>query len=104
MMLSSNPRSSRGLQRLLCFLAAAGVLAATLSVAHSQQLRGVDRDRGREMLKQIKKDIEKNYFDPNYRGIDLDTVFQQADEKVQNAQSLGQVFGIIGQTLLGFKD
>ena len=99
---ASRPRI-RGLPRLLFLLAVAGLLAATLPVVRAQ-VRDVDRARGREMLKQIKKDLEKHYFDPNFRGIDLNAAFQQADEKVRNAESLGQVFGIIGQTLVNFND
>lgn len=63
-----------------------------------------DRTRGRDMLKVIKDDIKKNYYDPNFRGIDLDARFKTADEKMQQAQSLGQIFGIIAQALLDFDD
>ena len=56
------------------------------------------------MLKLIKKDLQKHYFDPNFRGVDLNAHFQQADQKIASAQSLGEVFGIIGQALVRFKD
>jgi C-terminal processing protease CtpA/Prc len=59
---------------------------------------------GRDMLKQLKKDIQKHYYDPGFQGIDLDTHFAQADEKVQQAGSLGQMMGIIGQALVDFND
>lgn len=63
-----------------------------------------DRDRGRIMLNVIKGDIKKNYYDPNFRGIDLDARFKVAEEKIKQATSLGQIFGIIAQTLIEFED
>lgn len=65
---------------------------------------GFERGRGRDMLKVIKDDIKKNYYDQNYHGIDLESRFKAADEKMQQAQSVGQVFGIIAQVLLDFDD
>ena len=63
-----------------------------------------DRDRGRMMLNAIKGDIKKDYYDPTFRGIDLDARFKVADEKIKQATSLGQIFGIIAQTLIEFED
>jgi carboxyl-terminal processing protease len=68
------------------------------------QNMGYERDRGRNMLEVIKKDIEKNYYDPNFHGIDIETRFKTADEKIKQATSLGQIFGIIAQVLLDFND
>lgn len=56
------------------------------------------------MLNVIKSDIKKDYYDPNFRGIDLDARFKVADEKIKQATSLGQIFGIIAQTLIEFED
>lgn len=63
-----------------------------------------ERDRGQVMLKAIKDDIKKNYYDPNYHGIDLEARFQAAEEKMKQAQSLGQIFGIVAQVLMDFDD
>lgn len=76
-----------------------------LSVVLCQQATiSFDRDRGRVMLKTIKDDLKKNYYDPNYHGMDLETRFQAADEKIKTATSLGQIFGIIAQTLTELED
>ena len=56
------------------------------------------------MLDQIKNEIKKNYYDPTYHGIDLESRFKAADEKITSATSLGQVFGIIAQVLIDFED
>ena len=73
-------------------------------VRAQQKLSSFDRDRGRQMLDIIKDDIKKNYYDPAFHGIDLDTHFKTADEKIKQATSLGQMFGIIAQTLIDFDD
>jgi C-terminal processing protease CtpA/Prc len=72
--------------------------------AGAQSLSSFDRDRGRQMLGILKDDIKKNYYDPTFRGIDLNTHFAKYDEKIKQATSLGQVMGIIAQALLDFDD
>lgn len=69
-----------------------------------QKLSSFDRERGRQMLRAIKDDIKKSYYDPNFHGIDLDTHFAKTDEKIKQATSLGQMFGIIAQALIDFND
>jgi C-terminal processing protease CtpA/Prc len=72
--------------------------------AQQQSLSGFDRDRGRQMLSLIRKDIEKDYYDPNFHGINLEEHFAAADEKLKQAKSLGEMFGVIAQALLDFDD
>lgn len=72
--------------------------------AEAQTPTPVDRDRGHVMLKTLKNEIKKNYYDPGFRGIDLEARFKAADEKVDRAASLGQIFGIVAQTLIDFED
>jgi C-terminal processing protease CtpA/Prc len=56
------------------------------------------------MLKVIKDDLKKNYYDPSIRGMDIEARFKTADEKMKTADSIGQVFGIIAQVLLELDD
>jgi len=56
------------------------------------------------MLKVVKDDIRKNYYDPAFHGIDLDARFATAEAKMKTAESLGQIFGIVAQVLLEFDD
>ncbi len=72
--------------------------------ARSQQFGNFDRARGKTMLDVIRKDIVKNYYDPNFHGVDIDARFKAAEEKIQNANSNGEIFGIIAQTLIDFHD
>jgi len=71
---------------------------------NAQQNMGFERERHRSMLETIKNDIKKNYFDPNFKGIDLEANFKAADEKLKQAASIGQMSGIIAQFMLDFDD
>jgi carboxyl-terminal processing protease len=70
----------------------------------SQSFSNQDRDRGLTMLKTVKEDIRKNYYDPAFRGIDIDARFKQAEDKMKLTKSNAEVFGIIAQALLDFND
>lgn len=62
------------------------------------------RDRGRAMLRIVKDDLKKNYYDPNLRGMDVEARFSAADAKIREAESVGQIFGIIAQALIDLND
>jgi carboxyl-terminal processing protease len=71
---------------------------------YSQKVSSIDRQRSHEMLKGVKHDLQKHYYDPNYRGMNLDERFKQAEEKLKSAESLGQMFGVIAQVLIELND
>jgi C-terminal processing protease CtpA/Prc len=56
------------------------------------------------MLDLIKDDIKKNYYDPNFAGIDIDARFKKADDDLKAATSLRELVSTIAQTLLDFHD
>ncbi len=68
------------------------------------QASSADRDRGRTMLRTVKEEIKKNYYDPQYHGIDIETRFKAAEQKINEAESMGQIFGIIAQAALDLND
>jgi C-terminal processing protease CtpA/Prc len=72
--------------------------------ASQSQLNSEDRSRGHLMLNMIKTDLEKNYYDPKFHGIDLDALFKNADGMIKRATSVGQVFGIIAQAVNALDD
>ncbi len=78
-------------------------LGAYLS-AVGQTLSKNDREAGRIMLHNIKDSIKKNYYDSNFHGINLDETFKTADEKINQATSNGQLFGIIAQAVRSLND
>jgi hypothetical protein len=54
-----------GLALLIC----AGPLAS------AQSASSTDRERGRTMLREVKEEIQKKYYDEKYHGMDLDARF-----------------------------
>jgi C-terminal processing protease CtpA/Prc len=63
-----------------------------------------ERDRHISILKTIKEDVKKHYYDPDFHGINLDEKFTLAEEKIKQATSIGLMSGIIAQTLDDFND
>ncbi|MFM9905401.1 MAG: S41 family peptidase [Pyrinomonadaceae bacterium] len=74
-----------------------------LVCADAQDL-SFERGRHRDMLQRIKEDIKKNYFDPSFKGIDIEANFKKAEEKMKVAVSIGQMSGIIAQFVADFDD
>jgi carboxyl-terminal processing protease len=79
------------------------IMGSLISVS-SQGLSSLDRERARRILELVISDLKKNYYDPTFRGINLDERFKTADEKIKNATSLGQAVGIIAQVMLELND
>jgi C-terminal processing protease CtpA/Prc len=80
------------------------VVAAFAGPAYSQAPSRLDLDRSRVMLKAIKDDLKNNYYDPTYHGMDIEARFKTAEDKLKQAASLGQLFGIIAQVLTDLHD
>jgi hypothetical protein len=102
-MLNSN---RRGLSRLIHLWTIELILflAILLPSVPSQAVSKLDKDRGRSMLNVIKNDLKKNYYDQEFHGMDIEARFKVAEEKLEQAQSLGQIFGIIAQVMLELDD
>lgn len=99
---------SLNLHRTLNFRVTAGLLLAcsltTLTVYGQKPPSGFEKERGRMILSTVKDDLKKNYYDPNFHGMDVEARFKTADEKIKQATSLGQIFGIIAQVLVELND
>lgn len=110
----SNPLSRRD----ACAAAQAALLLlfafAPLNLARAQepithdrtqaQSIGSQRERGRAMLHQIREDIEENYYDQTYHGVNLDSHFREEEERIKQATSASQIYGILAHSLLIFDD
>jgi C-terminal processing protease CtpA/Prc len=100
-----NDRKKPITPRLLIIVSLAVLVALPIVVTRAQdKVEDKDRDRGKIMLGRIKDQIKKNYYDPQYHGMDLDTRFKTAEEKIKTATSVGQIFGIIAQVLIELDD
>ena len=80
------------------------VVLACVCPVFSQGLSSQDRDRALIMVKAARDDIKKHYYDPNLRGIDIEARAKAAEEKIKQAKSNAEVFGIIAQMVLDFND
>ena len=85
---------------LLLFLLIAGTLPAPAQQPPSK----FEVERARAMLGIIKDDVKKNYYDPNYHGMDIEARFKISDDKLKQATSIGQLWGVIAQTLIDLND
>lgn len=72
--------------------------------AQALKASGFDKDRGHDMISQIKADLKKNYYDPSFHGMDIEARLRAADEKINDATSLGHIFGIIAQAVIDLDD
>jgi carboxyl-terminal processing protease len=77
------------------------VILALLCLA---QISSFDRGNSASMLKQIKEDLTKNYYDPKFHGIDVEKLFAEAAERLKTAQSAGEASAILADTLLRLDD
>lgn len=72
--------------------------------ANAQKWDRIEKGRMKSILKIVKSEVKKNYYDPNFRGIDLDKRFAEAEEKLDKATSTSQSIAIIVQVLIDFDD
>jgi carboxyl-terminal processing protease len=70
----------------------------------AQSFDRIERERTLRMLDNVKDQLKKHYYDPTIRGMDVEARFKAAEEKLKQAASLGQAFGIIAQALLDLND
>src|SRR6187399_1025625 len=68
------------------------------------RLSSFDRGNSLSMLKQIKEDLTKNYYDPTFHGVDVDKVFTEASDRIKTAANVGEASAILADTLLRLDD
>ncbi len=56
------------------------------------------------MLGEVKNVIKENYYDPRFRGMDLDERFKAAAERIKTMNTNSQVFRVIAQVLVELND
>lgn len=92
------------MKNLTRFVFAAAICAVFAQFAFAQNLDRIERGRLKDMLASVKSSIKKNYYDANFRGIDLDARFAKAEARMDEVSSLGQGFAVIAQVLMEFND
>ena len=56
---------------------------------------GDEKARARQILKIVSKDIEKNYYDPNLKGLNWTELNAQAVEMIDKSRSIGEIYTTI---------
>jgi carboxyl-terminal processing protease len=79
----------------------AGTSAPPPAAAQSLSL---DRQRGEMMLQSMRRDLHEHYYDPSFKGIDLDARVEAARQRVKAAASLADVLGIVAQVAADLND
>ena len=75
-----------------------------VTAAKSQGFDSIERDRMKSMLKNIKGENLKNYYHPNFPGIEIEARFKKSEEKLGQVTTTGQALAVIAQTLVDFND
>lgn len=70
----------------------------------SQSYDSIERGRMKDILKNVKNSIKKNYYDQTFRGIDLDARFEKASQRLSEVKSTSEAFGVIAQVVIEFND
>jgi len=70
----------------------------------SEPINGVQRGQALEMLKQTADTVRKQYYDPTYHGIDLDTRYKEAEGRIRQASTFSQTFGAIAAMVDSLND
>jgi len=77
-------------------------LAAALRA--QQKMNGIDMDEARQMLRDARDAVKKNYYDPKYHGVDLDARYQQYDDRIKSSPDLNNGMRMVAAFLSGLKD
>jgi len=70
------------------FVILLAMTAFSATLAWSQQISKLDRDRAKEMLADISGDIKKHYYDPKLHGLDWDAKVRETRDKIDQSPSL----------------
>ncbi|MDI1242221.1 MAG: S41 family peptidase [bacterium] len=79
------------------------VIFAASGDAYAQFDR-IAKSQAKDMLRGARAAIKEDYYDPKFRGLDLDATFKIAEEKIEAATSMGQALGVIAQVVLELND
>lgn len=88
----------------LILLPALVLFSITVPTSSAQKANTLEIEHWREVLRTVKRELKENYYDPNFRGVDIEARFKIADEKMKNAESMAQLESIVAQFVLELND
>ena len=90
--------------RITALVPLLALVALPAGSIRAQPVSRIDRDRASVMVEQARKDIERHYYDSTYGGVDLAARFSLAEQGIQRATSLGELFGHIAAAVAELDD
>ena len=93
-------RAARAARAVLVLLS----LAITPAALPAQKVDRELYERGRRMLDQLRRDLQENYYDTQFHGIDLDAGFAKADSAMKSAPTPNHLMAAIADYLAQFQD
>lgn len=96
--------AERQFLRMACTAALLLAAIPSASLRSQQKMDNFNRDRARAILHDAYDNVKKHYYDTKFHGLDIDARFHQFDQKVGEATSLSQSFGVIAAFLDGLND
>src|SRR5262249_9795864 len=91
------------LDRPIICIAAFAICALSPVVAQNP-FDNIQRDRARQMLKDVADAMRKHYYDPKYHGIDLEAKVKEADDAIRKASNLSQAMLDVATVLVPLED
>lgn len=88
----------------ICVINIGSFAQVAIVTQESREDPELNRSRGIRMLKQIKSAIKDRYYDRQYHGIDLNTKFDAAEERIRSLDKNWQIFRIIAGLVMEFND
>ncbi len=80
------------------------LLVAIVAPAFAQQLSDFDRERAQQMLKTVGDEVRKHYFDPKFKGVDLNAEFDAAKQRIAKVNSMNMALSNIAAALDSLDD
>jgi carboxyl-terminal processing protease len=79
-------------------------ILAFSSATFAQNLSGHERAINKQMISMIKSTLRENYYDPEFRGVDLESKFRIVEQISDKAKSNSEVFVAIAALLIELND
>jgi C-terminal processing protease CtpA/Prc len=86
------------------FLLTISALQVSDNLAAQQKMDAINLYRARGILRDAHDAVKNHYYDPKFHGLDWDARFREYDEKIKNAPTLSQAFGVVAGFLDGLHD
>lgn len=68
------------------------------------KLSSIDMGRDQQILKDAYNEVKKNYYDPNYHGVDWDAKYREAEEQLPHIASNSQAFSVVASLMMSLED